>query len=192
MSKDVKAISVPDSGQLRDKVAQYMERPDVCDRFLDAWASYRTVRLGIGSDCRYDEAFPKNPSPDPVPFPKNHRGETVIRDEVEEGSERKYGERPRFDESMESMAECVERSLQKFKGPGYMKGLLLTVHPLGNSRYRSNPYPDDPFADFAERENGPNVSQITKKHQATTYLHVYRSFRRVLLVEVRNVEQKTA
>lgn len=189
MEKQVKI----DPQKVKDVVGQFMSRPDVCDLYLDAWASLRTVRAGIGSDCRFEEAFPKNPSPEPLPFPKNARGETIIHpEEVEEGSERKYGERPRFDQSMESMTECVERAVKSFDGPEYVSRLLIVVHPLGSSRYRATPYPDDPFALFSDSENGPNVSQVTKKHQATTYLHVYRSFRKTLAREISNVQEKAS
>lgn len=191
MSKEAKA-KVPTSDVIGDRIAQYMGRPGVSDRYLDGWASVRTVRAGIGSSCRYGEAFPKVPFTDPEPFPANHRGESVIRDESEEGADKKYSERPGFDASLESMCECVERALKTFQGPCYLRGLLIFVHPVGPSRYRANAYPDDPFASFAEAENGPNVSRVTKQHQTTTYLNVYRSFKQWLAKEIANVEEKSA
>lgn len=178
--------------RVQEVVDRAMRPLTVPERYLDAWACWR-IGKAVGCQVDYTDVFPGEASPDPAPFPETVRGEKIIRqDETEEGSDKKYDARHEDCPTVEAMAQTVEKAVQSFGGPKYLKRLLLKVHPLGLSRLRPDSFVADPYREFANLELGPNVSGVTKGCQADTYAHVYRQFRSYLGARLKKPEEKSA
>ena len=162
-------------------VNRYMDPVTVC---LNLWASQRIFKAGGGSgSVHWDDVFPKVEKPEPLPFPRNARGETIIHpDDLEAPTATKYADRPHGDDNTESACECVEWAIASFPCDGpfreVLRSLLFAVHPDGG-RFMALEYPRDPFMAHSVRSM-PSDRYSDCKDYSRILRNRYMDFRRLM------------